>query len=318
MDEIASNSPDRGKNAENKVAPSAASESPPESQASDSKLRVLWCDSKLRDLWSPKLNLSEGVADDCARAGAGERMTASSADTAQGASGEAVAQPASDAPLPRSLRLAAPVAAAAVLGAFVGSLSTGGVARFWPGIAPSSSNVVASGGTQAIKAELAELSALKTNLEGATRNLNSQFARLAERLDRIERAEAEPNAKLAHIVEAVDRIEKERKSVMASSARPAAVETTGTIPKSPSAPAEAERPEKVLPDWTLHDVRGSRALVENRRGDIFEITGGSMLPGLGRVEAIKRQDGDWVVVTVRGIIAPVPSKPSVIPAERVQ
>jgi hypothetical protein len=49
---------------------------------------------------------------------------------------------------------------------------------------------VASGGTQAIKAELAELSALKTNLEGATRNLNSQFARLAERLDRIERAEA--------------------------------------------------------------------------------------------------------------------------------
>ena len=249
MDENASKSPDRGKNAENKVAPSAASESPPESQASDSKLRVLWCDSKLRDLWSPKLNLSEGVADDCARAGAGERMTASSADTAQGASGEAVAQPASDAPLPRSLRLAAPIAAAAVLGAFVGSLSTGGVARFWPGIAPSSSNVVASGGTQAIKAELAELSALKTNLEGATRNLNNQFARLAERLDRIERAEAEPNAKLAHIVEAVDRIEKERKSVMASSAGPAAVETTGTIPKSPSAPAEAERPEKVLPDW---------------------------------------------------------------------
>jgi hypothetical protein len=207
-----------------------------------------------------------------------------------------------------------------VLGAFVGSLSTGGIARFWPGIAPSSSNVVAAGGTQAIKAELAELSALKTNLEGATRNLNNQFARLDERLDRIERAEAEPNAKLAHIVEAVDRIEKERKrkSVMASSAGPAAVETTGTIPKSPSAPAEAERPEKVLPDWILHAVRGSRALVENRRGDIFEITGGSMLPGLGRVEAIKRQDGDWVVVTVRGIIAPVPSRPSVIPAERVQ
>ena len=88
MDENVSKSPDRGENAENKVAPSTASESPPESQASDSKLRVLWCDSKLRDLWSPKLNLSEGVADDCARAGAGERITASSADTAQDASGE--------------------------------------------------------------------------------------------------------------------------------------------------------------------------------------------------------------------------------------
>jgi hypothetical protein len=86
MDENASKSPDRGENAENKVAPSAASESPPESQTSDSKLRVLWCDSKLRDLWSPKLNLSEGVLDDCARADASERIAASSADTAQRAS----------------------------------------------------------------------------------------------------------------------------------------------------------------------------------------------------------------------------------------
>ena len=37
MDENVSKSPDRGENAENKVAPSAASESPPESQTSDSK-----------------------------------------------------------------------------------------------------------------------------------------------------------------------------------------------------------------------------------------------------------------------------------------
>jgi hypothetical protein len=90
---------------------------------------------------------------------------------------------------------------------------------------------------------------------------------------------------------------------MASSAALVAVETTGTIPKNPSAPAEAEHPEKVLPDWILHAVRGSRALVENRRGNIFEVTGGSVLPGLGRVEAIKRRGDDWVVVTARGIIA---------------
>ena len=42
-----------------------------------------------------------------------------------------------------------------------------------------------------MKAELAELSALKINLETATRNLNNQFVRLTERLDRIERAETE-------------------------------------------------------------------------------------------------------------------------------
>jgi hypothetical protein len=305
MDENVSKSPDQGENAENKIAPSAASETPLESKASDSKLRVVWCDSKLRDVWSPKLNLSEGVADDFARAGAGERTTASSADTAQDAFGEAAAQPASDATLPRSLRLAmlaAPVAAAAALGAFVGSFSASGVAQFWPRIAPSSSNVAASGGMRASKAELAE-SALKTNLEGTARNLNNQFARLAERLDRIERAEAEPHAKLAHIAEAVDRLEKER---TAPSAALAAMETTGTIPNDLSAPAESKPPENVLPDWILHAVRGSHALVENRHGGIFDITGGSMLPGLGQVEAIKRQDGHWVVVTARGLITSVP------------
>jgi hypothetical protein len=195
-----------------------------------------------------------------------ERITASPADSAQNASGEAVAHPASDPTLLRSLCLAAPVATAAILGAFVGSFFTGGVARFWPSTAPSFSNIVASGGMQSIKAELIELSALKTNLETATRNLNDQFARLTERLDRIERAETEPNGKLAHIVEAVDRLEKDGRSAMASSFAPVAVETTGTIPKNSTAPAEAERPEKVLPDWILHAVRGTRALVENRRG----------------------------------------------------
>ena len=75
---------------ENKVAPSAASEPPSEGQASDSKLQVVWCDSKLRDLWSPKLDLGEEVADDRARTGA-EGIAASPADSAQNASGGAVA-----------------------------------------------------------------------------------------------------------------------------------------------------------------------------------------------------------------------------------
>jgi hypothetical protein len=51
-----------------------------------------------------------------------------------------------------------------------------------------------------------------------------------------------------------------------------------------------------VPDWILRAVRGSYALVENRYGHIFEITGGSTVPGLGRVEAIKWQDGHWVIV----------------------
>jgi hypothetical protein len=118
MDENVSKSPDRGEKCTNKVVPRAASETPLESNVSDSKLRVVWCDSRLRDVWSPKLNVSDGVAEDFARSGAGERATASSADTAQDGPGETAAKPASHAIPPRLLRpamLAAPVAAAATL-----------------------------------------------------------------------------------------------------------------------------------------------------------------------------------------------------------
>jgi hypothetical protein len=148
------------------------------------------------------------------------------------------------------------------------------------------------------------LFALKTNLEGGARNLNNQFASLAEHLDRMERAEADLHTKLAHIGKAVDRLAMAGESVMASDDAPVGVAITGTIPNSSSASAEPEPPEKIVPDWILHAVRGSHALVENRYGGLFEITGGSTVPGLGRVEAIKQQDGHWVVVTARGLITP--------------
>jgi hypothetical protein len=247
----------------------------------------------------PKLDASERVADDFARDAAGQAMTSSSAGTAKDEPGQAAPDLATDAILPRSLRLAmiaAPLAAAAAIGSFVGSLTAGGVTQFWPRVAPSSSSVAASD-AQAPNAEPAALSAVKTYVEGATRNANHQFAALADRLDRIERGQVEPNVKLARIAEAVARLEKERKSVMA-----AAAEITGTVPNSSSASAEA----KVLPDWILHGVRGRHALVENGHGDLFEITNDSRLPALGRVKGIKRLDGQWVVVTERGLISSAP------------
>lgn len=64
----------------------------------------------------------------------------------------------------------------------------------------------------------------------------------------------------------------------------------------------AKPPDKVLPDWIVQGVQDGRALVENRYGGVFDVAAGSVLPGLGRVETIKRQDGEWIVVTARGLI----------------
>jgi len=46
---------------------------------------------------------------------------------------------------------------------------------------------------------------------------------------------------------------------------------------------------------------GEAALIEGRRG-IVEIGPGDVVPGLGLIQEIRRQDGRWVVVTPRGLI----------------
>jgi hypothetical protein len=298
MDDNAGKSAGDGENPDNKAASSdesATAATPPES-ASEAKLPVVW---------SPKLDAGEANVDGLFGAGAEEAKP--SADAAHDQQSEPGRRAAHGAAPSRSLRfamLAASLAAAAAIGSLAGSLSATGVAHLWPARTPPVA--VAYSGPQATKAELAELAALKANLDSASRNASGQFARLAERLDRVERAQAEPAAKLARLAEAIDRLEKKGMTA-SSSAAAAAPETTGTIPASPSATtAEAKPPENVLREWIVHDVRGGRALVGNRFGAIFDVGSGSILPGLGKVEAIKRQDNVWIVVTAHGVIYSVP------------
>src|ERR1700685_3200397 len=86
---------------------------------------------------------------------------------------------------PRSWRfamLAATIALAACVGSFVGSLTGAGVGRLMPEAAPSANTADASSILRAVKSELAELSAMKSNLDGSIRNANTQFVAIAERL----------------------------------------------------------------------------------------------------------------------------------------
>ena len=321
MDEHAGNSPDEGEGADSKPASGAqsgAGETSSEGKADASKLPVVW---------SPKLDAGSGIGSMEELSHALDDEPVSAADAAMDEPGEPIDEPVSDPGRPRSLRfamLAASLAVAAALGSLAGSLSATGVGHFWQSPTPHAATA-ASSGTQTAKAELAELSTLRANLDGVSRNANGQFAKLAERLerieraqgepaaklaerlDRIERAQAEPAAKLAHLADAIDRLERKAPAASATAASPAAPETTGTIASNPSAPpAETKPPENVLRDWIVQDVRGNRALIQNRLGALFDITSGSILPGLGKVEAIKRQDNHWIVVTAHGLIYSAP------------
>jgi len=54
---------------------------------------------------------------------------------------------------------------------------------------------------------------------------------------------------------------------------------------------------------TVNARRNGQAVVETR-GELFQVVPGVPLPGLGRVEAIRRDGNSWVVVTQKGMIMP--------------
>jgi len=275
-------SPGKGEKAEPEAAKTLASESTgtssdtpqPQPQAIDNSLPVVE---------SPKLD-------------GGEAIEPSDADAVNEAPSEPAGATEVPAAQPRSSRfalLAATIALAAALGAFLGTLTASGVDRLVPAAAPSSSTADASSVLRALQSQAAELSAIKANLDGATRNATTQFASIADRLDRVQRAAADPATMLARIADTVDRLDK------LNTATP---ETTSSIEPSAPPPTAPKLTDRILGDWVVQDVHGDRALVESRYGGVFNVGAGSVLPGLGRVETVKRQDGQWVVVTARGLI----------------
>ena len=70
-------------------------------------------------------------------------------------------------------------------------------------------------------------------------------------------------------------------------------------PAAPAAPEVARLP--TVEGWVLRDAGKGSALIESRRG-LFEVFAGDNIPGVGRVDAIRKQDGRWVVVTSKGLI----------------
>jgi len=152
----------------------------------------------------------------------------------------------------------------------------------------------------------ADILALKANLEQTSKTDLAQFNKTSDRLDKVEKAQTEPAAKLAKLSETVDKLRVTPVASAAAAAAPAAAkEVTGSISPPATAPAAAPKPEvarlPTVEGWVLRDVVNGAALIEGRRG-MFEVYAGDPIPGLGRVDAIRRQDGHWVVVTGKGLI----------------
>lgn len=245
-------------------------------------------------VWSPKLDAGDG--DGPVIDGAAEPLSSEPAAAAADPDIAAAEESPSAAALARRSRfalLAASVAVAAVFGSFAGALTASGIGHFMPANAAAPASADAQDVVRALKAQIAELSSIRADLDNAARSANGQFARIADRLDHVERAQIDPGVKLAHIAETVDRLDKQIT---------AAPETTGSIKQGDVPAGDPKLTDRILEGWVVQDVQGGRALVESRYGGMFDVGAGSVLPGIGRVDAVKRQDGQWIVVTARGII----------------
>jgi hypothetical protein len=213
----------------------------------------------------------------------------------------------------RVAALAAVIALAAVAGAIGGALATAGFGH----VAGDNAKVASSRALEdSISRIDTEVAALRTSLEQASKHSVSQISKTSDRLDKVEKAQAEPAAKLAKLSETVEKLRTASVAtpaaapVAAAAAAPAAPkESTGSIQTANAGPAQvplpAPKPEvarlPTVEGWVLRDAGNGSALIEGRQG-IFEVYAGDPIPGLGRIDAIRKQDGRWVVVTSRGLI----------------
>ncbi|MGY4512030.1 outer membrane murein-binding lipoprotein Lpp [Bradyrhizobium sp. USDA 3650] len=207
--------------------------------------------------------------------------------------------------------MAAVVAIAASVGAISGALATAGMMHF---ASPAPAQVADTSALESSVARIdADVVALKANVEHTSKTGLGQFNRTNDRLDKLEKAQAEPMAKIAKLSETVDKLRATPPAapVQAAAAVPAR-ETTGSIAPPTQVAAAAAAPAPAAPKsevgrlptvegWVLRDVSNGGALVEGR-GGLYEVYAGDPIPGVGRVDAIRRQDGRWVVVTSKGLI----------------
>jgi hypothetical protein len=206
----------------------------------------------------------------------------------------------------RMMAIAAMIALGITVGAVGGSVAMSGLGKLFAADDTKSTN-------QALEEHIArldgELSALKAEVDRNAKQSIAARAKSADRLDKLEKGQAEPAAKLAKLSETVEKLRTTPPPAAAPAPAPAPVasapakEVTGSI--NAPVPTPTPKPEvarlPMVEGWRIIDIAGGGATIEGRAG-IFEVYAGDPVPGLGRVDAIRKQDGRWTVVTSRGLI----------------
>ena len=150
-----------------------------------------------------------------------------------------------------------------------------------------------------------ESSTLKTSLDAASKSAHAQTAQLARLSqtmnEKLAAATTKANAAMA---QASAEVTGSISAPQTVAAQPAALAEPTPLPQprpQQIAAVESQPRPLVVPDWHVRGAARGVVLVESR-GEIFEVVPGASLPGLGRVESVRRIDGRWIVETPKGLI----------------
>ncbi|MFC3693745.1 hypothetical protein [Chenggangzhangella methanolivorans] len=162
-----------------------------------------------------------------------------------------------------------------------------------------------------VRALKSELAGLQKTLDATRDQSSSKIETLSAKLDQ-SKGDAQ---RVAEMQERLDRMEKQATEVrQAAEARQNEQQrlaraddqiATGSVSRDArAATAAEEKPRdnaKIVRNWTVREVTRGVALLEGRYG-MIEVVRGARAPGIGRVRSIERRDGQWVVVTDRGLV----------------
>jgi hypothetical protein len=208
--------------------------------------------------------------------------------------------------------LATVIAVASVCGAAGGSIATIALGHLFASHEPKRDIKTATADDMAVLKDAvarinADVNGVKADIDRVGKTRTAQLGKLGERLDKVEKTQDDASAKIARVSDAQTK-DQDKLRVASASA-----DTTGSITAATAArtdpgkiasrtdPQSDSRKTPIVEGWTLTRVSGGGAILDGP-GGIYEAYPGDPLPGLGRVDAVRYQDGRWVVVTQKGLI----------------
>lgn len=210
-----------------------------------------------------------------------------------------------------------PLATLAVASVLVVCACTGVIA-YLTTAQPSQNNAAASAEIRNLRETVAQLrrqlTGVSENLDGlrtavdlSSKATNDRFGRFSENLDRIERVSSSSTAKLDKLAQAQAQAQAQSPTPAPAALQPqqplpmmagvTAPDTTGSV-----RPTErASTPRKAVKGWSVRQAYEGIAILQGPNG-VVEAVLGQQVPGVGRIEEIRNENGRLVVEVPGGVI----------------